>query len=719
MLRSDIVNYFFLALQVLLAGTVLTVDAFAQSSEVLPGQLSAVATIRCVGLEWKVEGDTNGNATANVKFRETGTDTWQAAMPLFRLVSQTVTTDKPYMIGPLKVTMPGTTDYLQAQWSRNSLAGSVFHLKPGTAYEFQVTLADPDGGVAVRTVSAATRTEPTIPARGNIISVSEEGDALAAAVSAAKAGDIITLKAGTYSGFNISASGTATQPVCIVAETGAEVIIRGGGTSEGNTCIKISGSYVYMQGITIDNCWTGIKISGGADNVAVMRCTIRDARYCIMTRANDGYFADNTIWASYDPDWDVTEGEGVQIDYGSGNVICYNKIRGASDGWSVYTGSANTDCYGNDVMFCGDDAFEYDYGSGTTRVWGNRFSWNGFNSISFQPYACGPAYLVHNLVIHSYDHGYLFKDRYESSHLIAVNNTFISHTGSNLPMCTFSRNNLFINPVGDSDFSIVYHYEDFMYNRPFIAPLDIDYDGLTGRLRGYTWRPGYFTSDYEKSIIAAHGPRTLSQFQADVRQELHGTTITPEIFEKSLPTTWPSTGHNTDFDDQTTPSPDFGLAATSQPIDKGVALPNIIGGYSGSGPDLGGLEYGSAITWGPRPSSGWTYPWFPFYPAVAVGEIEMNAGKALSRLDIIPFPFNGDFVITCLLPEAERTSTITIHDHQGKILKTARPVKISGEKTVAFWNGKDEEGKALGSGIYSIKLTVNDSTYSEQLIQIH
>ncbi|OGG06599.1 MAG: hypothetical protein A3F83_15165 [Candidatus Glassbacteria bacterium RIFCSPLOWO2_12_FULL_58_11] len=71
------------------------------------------------------------------------------------------------------------------------------------------------------------------------------------------------------------------------------------------------------------------------------------------------------------------------------------------------------------------------------------------------------------------------------------------------------------------------------------------------------------------------------------------------------------------------------------------------------------------------------------------------------------------------MPEAESTSTITIHDLQGKILKTARPGKTSGEKTIAFWNGKEEEGKALGSGIYSIKLTVNDSTYSEQLIQIH
>jgi hypothetical protein len=719
MLHSVVRIYSVLAFQVLLTGAVLTMDAFAQSSGVVPGQLSAVATIRCVGLEWKVEGDTNGNATASVKFRETGTDTWQAAMPLFRLVSQTVKIDKPYMIGPLKVTMPGEIAYIQAQWSRNCLAGSIFHLKPGTAYEFQVTLADPDGGGAVRTVSATTRTEPVIPAHGTVISVSGEGDALATAVSAAKAGDIITVKAGTYSGFTVSASGTAARPVCIVAEAGAEVIIRSRGTSEGNTCIKISGSYVYLQGITIANCWTGIQIYDGADNVAVMRCTIRDARYCIMTRANDGYFADNTILASYDPAWDVTEGEGIQIDDGSGNVLCYNTIRGAADGWSAYTASANTDCYGNDVMFTGDDAFEYDYGSGTTRVWGNRFAWNGFNSISFQPYACGPAYLVHNLVIHSCDQGYLFKDRYESSHLVAVNNTFISHSGSNLPMCTFSRNNLFINPGGDSAFSIVYHYEDFMYNRPFIAPLDIDYDGLTGRLGGYTWRPGYFATDYEKSILAAHGPRTLSQFQADVRQELHGTILTPAIFETPLPTTWPSTCHNTDYNDQTTPSPNFGLSATSQPIDKGVALPNLIGDYSGSRPDLGGLEYGSAITWGPRPFSGWTYPWVPFYPAVTVGEIEMNAGKAQSRLDIVSFPCNGGFIITCVLPESASASAITIHDLQGKILKTARPGKTGGEKTIAFWNGKDEEGKAIGSGIYSIKLTVNDSTYSERLIQIH
>lgn len=701
----------------LFVNTVVTMDACAEN-DVKTGQLSVVATIRCVGLEWKVLGDDNGNATAHVKFREQESKTWHDAMPLIRLVSQAVTLKEPYMIGQIKATMPGEMAYLQTQWKRNCLAGSVFHLKPGTAYEFQVTLSDPDGGGETKTVTAAARTEPVIPEKGQVKPVSGGGDALATAVSAAKAGDIITVDAGVYLGFTVTASGTQASPVCIKAKAGANVIVRGGGTAQGNTCINITGAYVYLQGITINNCWTGIKITGSADNVAVMRCTIQDARYCIMTRANDGYFADNTILASYDPVWDATEGEGIQIDEGSGNVICYNKIRGAADGWSIYTASSNTDCYGNDVMFTGDDAFEYDYGSGTTRVWGNRFAWTGFNSISFQPYACGPAYLVHNLVIHSYDNGYIFKDRYESSHLIAVNNTFIAHSSSNIPMCTYSRNNLYINPGGDSAFSITYHYEDFMYNRPLIAPLDIDYDGLTGRMRGYTWAPKYFTTDYEKSIMAAHGPRTLSQFQTDIMQELHGIKLSPAIFAAPLPISWPSTGHNTHFSEQTDPSPDFSLSKAGEPIDKGIALPNIIGGYSGSGPDLGGLEYGSVISWGPRPASGWAYPWVPYYPAVSVGEIEIPAGKTKSVLNVVPYPYTGGFHITFSLPPSESNFTLTIKDFQGKEVKTIHSGNISEGIITVYWNGKDEEGMKLPNGKYGIRLTVNEKIYSERVINV-
>ncbi len=41
----------------------------------------------------------------------------------------------------------------------NRLSGSVFDIEPGTAYEIELTIHDPDGGGETRTVQASTRPE--------------------------------------------------------------------------------------------------------------------------------------------------------------------------------------------------------------------------------------------------------------------------------------------------------------------------------------------------------------------------------------------------------------------------------------------------------------------------------------------------------------------------------------------------------------------------------
>ncbi|MCL2167212.1 MAG: hypothetical protein FWH49_08000, partial [Clostridiales bacterium] len=42
-------------------------------------------TLICLGFEWYVEGDDNGNATVAVSYREAGTQDWQEALPLLRI----------------------------------------------------------------------------------------------------------------------------------------------------------------------------------------------------------------------------------------------------------------------------------------------------------------------------------------------------------------------------------------------------------------------------------------------------------------------------------------------------------------------------------------------------------------------------------------------------------------------------------------------------------
>jgi len=47
---------------------------------------------------------------------------------------------------------------------------------------------------------------------------------------------------------------------------------------------------------------------------------------------------------------------------------------------------------------------------------------------------------------------------------------------------------------------------------------------------------------------------------------------------------------------------DFRLKPNSAAVDRGVALPNVTGGFAGKAPDLGALEVGQAPPhYGPRP----------------------------------------------------------------------------------------------------------------------
>ena len=42
-------------------------------------------TLLNLGFEWFIEGDTNRNATVEVRFRKAGTTAWRAALPLLRI----------------------------------------------------------------------------------------------------------------------------------------------------------------------------------------------------------------------------------------------------------------------------------------------------------------------------------------------------------------------------------------------------------------------------------------------------------------------------------------------------------------------------------------------------------------------------------------------------------------------------------------------------------
>ena len=113
--------------------------AFAVDSTT-PGEVTTpFPTITNLAVEWRIEGDDDLDATCTVKYRKEGGNSWQDGMPLRRVpAGSSRKTSRPF------------------PWT-NRLSGSLFDLEPGTIYEIELTLHDPDGGSATTVVKCPTR----------------------------------------------------------------------------------------------------------------------------------------------------------------------------------------------------------------------------------------------------------------------------------------------------------------------------------------------------------------------------------------------------------------------------------------------------------------------------------------------------------------------------------------------------------------------------------
>jgi hypothetical protein len=448
---------------------------------------------------------------------------------------------------------------------------------------------EPSGKETVLTLQATTRAVPAIPKDGNRIEVSGGGSALGDAIKTAKPGDIFVVRGGTYAPFTVFASGTAQSPIVIHAADNEDVVIEGGG----KTGININGSHVHVEELTIKNFATaGIKVSSTTTNVAVTRCKLSGCWTAIRAFGRNGYYADNTIVGIKEPakQGDHTEGHGIEIFHGqggTGTVICHNTVSHVADAFRIQC--ADADLYENDAFFCSDDAVETDFGGANLRIWGNRFSYTGHNGISFQPYIGGPAYVIRNVVFNPME--YTIKDRYKSSGVILINNTFIA-VGDHDDACTpipehvFARNNLFVTTRRDA---LRFHPEDLMRNP---ITLDLDHNGYIGAITGTQW------SFFKRPDLKA---MTLANFQTLSGLEKNGMELKADTcFKNPLPALEEIKQSLASWSGQ--PHPDVSLKEGSPAIDKGVVIPNLADDLVGKAPDLGAWEVGGKLPqWGVRP----------------------------------------------------------------------------------------------------------------------
>ena len=178
--------------------------AWVQSLTVYPISVGEIEfdppTIQTIGISLPVlGGDENFNASVRVFYRQLGFPNWKEALPLQRVRRETISR-----------TVPSSFPIAE------QFAGSIFNVQAGATYEVLLTIEDPDGVNTTRTGRVSVRQIPSDqPVAPRVVSV-DSVETLAAALSSAIPGDVITIREGRYRGpLHLSQSGTADDPIIV------------------------------------------------------------------------------------------------------------------------------------------------------------------------------------------------------------------------------------------------------------------------------------------------------------------------------------------------------------------------------------------------------------------------------------------------------------------------------------------------------------------------
>jgi hypothetical protein len=614
-------------------------------------------TLINLGFEWAIEGDTNRNATVEVRFRRAGTSEWRPALPMLRIGGERVFRDREAMT----YTVP------------HGFAGSILNLEAGTAYECEFTMKDPDGvsGQAVQRATVSTRSEPKSYAGGRTLHVypadhegpkiepsfiglkaayygEGRGDWTNVRMKKAQPGDTILVHAGLYrpdrlnyvdplsapftGSTYLTLKGTAEKPITIKGAGDGEAIFDGAGNHK--LFDAMATSHHIIEGLTFRNTdiafFAGEKDLGGASNLTVRNCRFEDIGVAIWTESADSkdfVIMDNLFLGREDQrrmiGWNQAGQRGAGIYpshllrsffaikvYGPGHVIAHNAVAYFHDGIDISTygppeeeverQASSIDIYNNDVHLTNDDFMEADGGLHNIRVFQNR-GVNAANSgYSAQPIFGGPVYFYRNISYHTPGANPL-KFSAAPAGMLIYHNTFIGEQGAREPYSNAHfRNNLILSKDAPKRGVMTWANATSSYSS--------DYNGYRPN-RTVAQNYAFLAPEPGKTAFGAKPSdwknfASLDEMRRATGQEMHGVEVDYDIFENLAP---PDPAqrykvyHAMDLN--------FRLKPNAKAVDAGVVLPTINDNFKGKAPDLGALEVGVPEPhYGPR----WI-TWAPFY----------------------------------------------------------------------------------------------------------
>ncbi|MGO9112061.1 MAG: hypothetical protein ACLP9L_22780 [Thermoguttaceae bacterium] len=546
-------------------------------------------TLHCLGVYWIVQGDDNKNGRVEVAYRPAAAQAWRRGMDLFRVEKGGNRLEN----GESMVRVPADA------WL---FAGSIFGLAPDTEYELRLTLSDPDGGTAEKTLTARTLAEPAAPhdlrvshvvpgSGGGMGTAADPFRGLQSAQAAARPGCLLLLHHGVYEGtFVVNRSGEVGRPIIWRGAGDGETVIDGQGRAATRPERAIAASEahdVWFEDLTIRRATWGL-VAHMSQRLVVRRCHFHGVKRGITaTRNTDGrlgglFVADNLLegpfaWTDTPHGARVEENRGIELS-GAGNVICYNRVRGFKDGIDMYPSVRCVACdvHNNEVSECLDDGCEMDGSERNCRCFLNRFT-NVFQGISVQPVYGGPIYVFRNALYNVEVE--TFKMHNSPSGALFLHNTSVKK-GKPLLLSTSEpvrnsvyRNNLFIGTEGrayDCD--------------PPMIECDFDYDGFGGSSGPIflKWNNVRYPS--------------LPEVRAKAPVYRHAVTVDPAtVFATGI---MPPADPKRQYDPL---GVDLRLSSRTAAVDAGTIVPGLNDDFTGKAPDLGAYEVGSRLPhYGPR-----------------------------------------------------------------------------------------------------------------------
>lgn len=542
--------------------------------------LAPYPTTQAISIEWPITGDDNLNGAVSVRYRRPHSG-WKTGFPLRRIPAGQNLGDEGYAGGTYDGSWP------------NEHSGSLFDLEPGTLYEIELTLTDPDGGSVRRTIGVSTRPIPVTPRDAVVRRVTPA--TLQNELNSANPGDFFWLAPGTYPKFAVKKSGTPGHPIVLRGASVDGVVI------DGDVDLTSLG-YVHLENLTVKG---SVRLEGSSNMVVretKVRTTGDGITFLVDQQGHvpeNNYIVDNDLigaapWVNEQlSDSGYDNGEGIRVT-GPGHVVCFNRVKAFRDNISLMEDSqayeqTSIDICNNYIEEATDDAIEADSAMGNVRVMRNYIT-RSFTGLSSQPNLGGPTYYIRNVM---YDiiygpfklHNGTVGDLGLHNTVVKSGDAFRNVSGGKLWSRAFFRNNILIGGVGTGEFGPDGYTNGtgliFNWATPDLATSSFDYDGL-----------GSIGTGFFKGVMGTVTFSSLAELQANTT-EVHAVQLDLSAF--AAPVVFPE--HQFDVSGDA----DLRLAPRGPAVDKGVALPGINDWYSGAAPDLGAYEVGAPVpTYGPR-----------------------------------------------------------------------------------------------------------------------